>query len=95
MLNINAKKYLEVFIQKDRSYFIGDALTSEIRDVLRKNPELANVKVRLEFYTKRCSACGRELSPSMCYEHQGKTMCGTCKGAKNDFNDERARRFQL
>lgn len=90
-----SKKYLEVYVEEDKSYFDTDDLVEEIRKVLHKNVGLANVKIRLEFFTKRCASCGRELKPSMCYEYSGKTYCGQCKGEKNDFHEVRARRFQL
>lgn len=90
-----SKQYLEVFIQRDRSHFIDNSIAAEIREVLRKNPQLVNIKIKMEFYTERCARCGKELAPSMCFEHQGKTLCGPCKGAKNDFQQESARRFQL
>lgn len=89
------KKYMELFIQKDRTYFVGNTIVEDIREVFRDNPELVNVKIKIEFFAKRCSACNKSLTPAMCYENQGRTICGTCKGAKNDFNENQARRFQI
>ena len=95
MLGNKPKKYLEVFIDKDKSYFATGAVVEEIREVFLKNPDLVNVKIRLQFFTKRCSVCNKELSPSLCYEADGKTYCGRCRGRKDDFREESARRYQL
>lgn len=89
------KKYLEMLIHREKGYFATDAVAEEIREILRKNPQLGNVKLRIEFFATRCSMCGKELSAATCYEYRGKTCCGSCKGAKNDYCSEPARRFQL
>lgn len=90
-----SKKYLEVFIHKERPYFVDNAIADQIRGVLRENPELSNVRIRIEFFTRRCAGCGRELSAALCNEYRGKTYCGACKSDKTNYCDDPARRFHL
>ena len=95
MFGTKSRKYLEMFIHKDKAYFTDNGIAEQIRSVLRENPELHNVKVRVEFFAKRCAGCGRELTAPLCNEYRGKTYCGACKGDKTNYHEDPARRFQL
>jgi len=90
-----SKQYLELYVHQDRAYFVGNQVADDIREVFRKNPELANAKIRVQFCARRCAGCGKVLKAAMCYEYRGKTVCGACKGSKDDFNDTWERRFKI
>lgn len=90
-----SRKYLELHVHREKEYFADNSIADQIREILRANPELYNVKVRVEFFAKRCANCGRQLSAAACMEYKGKTYCGACKSDKTNYYEDPARRFQI